>query len=635
MNSNIKYLYLFASSLFFGGLCSAVPAWSEQGPEIQYGHGFAQFGTLKYPPGFTHLEYVNPHAPKGGRIRIPVLGTWDSFNHFIYQGREAAGISFLSPDNLMYDRLLAVAADEPYGRYGQLAEGIAVAEDFSWIAFKLREGAHWHDGRPITAADVVFTFETYKQVGSPWIRTMLGDVERIEQIGPREVRYVMADQALPNPGIIGSIGVMPVLPKHYWERRDPAAVTLEPPLGSGPYRIKEFVVGRRVVYERVEDYWGRELPLNVGQHNFDIVEYDYFRDQQVMLEAHKGDLVDIRPQTARATAKEWYVDYDFPAARAGLFVTELVETTYPQGLWWPIFWNLRLERFQDIRVREALWLLYDFEWINHTLNYGFYERGTSLFHGSDMAPAGLPSEAELALLEPWRDELPERVFTKPYQPPRTSGQVLDRDLLERAIDLFAEAGWIVRAGRMVNRESGEQFKIDFVMISHGGARALLSYMDNLNRIGIATSVRVPELSNWQYRMQTGAFDGGHYFFPPYRSPGLALRNHYGSASADQPYSVNWGYVRNPVVDDLADQVIQAETREDFLAAVHAADRVLMWNFYFVPGSALPGEPMAYWDRFGQPQYDAPLERVSWLTTWWWDADRARRVDGGVRAAAGQ
>jgi microcin C transport system substrate-binding protein len=505
-----------------------------------------------------------------------------------------------------------------------------------WVAFLLRDGAYWHDGEPITVDDLIFSFEFYKSQSAAWVQTMIADVERIEQIGPREVRYVMAEGVTPNPSITVNIALLPVIPKHYWADRDLSQTTTVPPLGSGQYRIADWRIGRYVTYERAADYWGRDLPVMRGRFNFDTVKYDYFRDEQVILEAHRGHIVDIRTE---GNAKNWSIEYDFPAARAGLFKQELIPGTSPVGLsptvaapTSPIFWNMRRERFQDIRVREALWLLYDFEWINRVIHYGFYERGRSLFHGApEMEASGLPSEAERELLEPWREHLPPRVFTEPYQAPRNSAYGLDRNHLERAIALFAEAGWVIRNGRLMHAVTGERFRIQFVLVSHNQARALLPYLDQLQRIGIDATVRVPESSNWVYRMQTSAFDASKAGMPPYRTPGIAFRNHFGSASAELGFGVNWGYVRNPVIDELAEHVIGATDLEVFLAAVNAADRVLLWNFYFIPGPASRGTPLVYWDKFGRPEDIGPLERVPWLDTWWWDESKARRVHEGLQA----
>jgi microcin C transport system substrate-binding protein len=590
----------------------------------EYKHGFSLLWELKYPPDFEHFDYVDPDAPKGGTLRLPQMGTYDSFNSFIHVGRQAAGMSFLSPTNLFYDRLLEGAADEPVSAYGRLAESVKVAGDHSYVAFRLRDGAYWHDGEPITAADVIFSFETYKRHGAAWIQNMIRDIARVEQTGSREIRYVMREGMVSNPSIPQAIGVMPVIPKHYWEGRDPSGTTTVPPLGSGPYRIADHRIGRYVTYERVDDYWGRDLPVMKGRFNFDVIKYDYFRDEKVMLEAHRGNVVDIRTDN---NAKNWATEYDFPAARNGLFRQELFPTTSPVGLTAPVFWNLRVERFQDIRVREALWLLYDFEWINRVLHFGFYERGASLFHGApDMMQTGVPSEAELELLELYRDQLPDRLFTEPYRPPSNSGYGMNRDNIDRALELFAKAGWQVRDGRMEHVTTGERFSINFVLVSHTQGRALLPYLNVLNRIGIETSVRVPEVSNWQYRLRTGAFDASKAAMFPFRLPGLALRNHFGSQTADLSFGVNWGYVKNPVIDALTEHVIRADDKDTFIAAVRAVDRVILWHFYFIPGIASRGTPLVYWDKFGRPQHAGALERVPWLDTWWWEPDKAQRVE---------
>ena len=592
---------------------------------IEYDYGFSHLEPLKYPRDFTHFDHFNPDAPRGGTIRVPVLGTYDSFNSFISRGRQAAGMSFLSADSqLYYDRLLSTAADEPTGMYGRLAEGVKIADDFSWVAFKIREGAYWHDGKPITVDDVMFTFNTFKKDAQAWTRVMIANVDRVEQIGPREVRYVMREGVTPNPTIARNLGIMPVIPKHYWEGRDFTKPLTEPPLGSGPYKIVDFRLGRYVIYERIDNYWGEDLPVMRGRFNFQRVKYDYFRDEKVRLEAMRANLVDIMGDS---NPKNIHVEYEFPARREGLFKVEMVEMSRPVGLHWPVFWNLREERFQDIRVREALWLLYDFEFTNRVIFYDHFERGKSLFHGApEMAASGLPSKRELELLEPYRDQLPERVFTEAYEPPVNDGYGIKREYVEKAIRLFEEAGWVLDGGRLVDNETGEQFNIDFLLVSSALARSLLPYVDNLNRVGISTTVRVPEVSNWQYRMQSSAFDASRAHMYPYRIPGSALRNHFGSRSADLGYGVNWGYVKNPVVDMLAEEVIGATDAETFYAAMNAADRVLLWNFYFIPISAEPGEGLAYWDKFGRVESE-PLERIPWLDGWWFDEYKAARIEG--------
>jgi microcin C transport system substrate-binding protein len=592
----------------------------------EYAHGISFITGLKYGPDFQAFDYVNVDAPKGGAIRVAQGGTWDSFNGFIHKGRPAAGVTILpvrSP--ILYDSLLEASADEPMSRYGLLADGVKLADDFSWVEFRLREGTYWHDGEPITIDDVIFTFNAVKAEGSATLRTALAAVDRIEKIGDREVRFSMVEGATADPNVPMTVGRLPIAPEHYWRDRDFSATTLEPPLGSGPYRVVDFEVGKRVVYARVDDYWARDLPINRGRYNFERITYDYFRDGQVTFEARKAGLIDIGPETI---AKTWSTQYNFPAVKQGLFKAELIKEARPVGLWWAIFWNLRETRFSDIRVREALWLLYDHKFANRVMMYDYYDDGSSIFHGSDMAQRGLPSADELKLLEPHRGNIPERVFTTAFEGPSGSGHGHHRDKLERALALFAEAGWIPEDRRLVNQTTGEQFSIDFVLVAPSLVRAFLPYVDTLRRIGIDASIRAPEISNWLYRMRSGSFDAGAFAYAPTWTPGAALRYRFSSLAADTPFSLNWMHIKDPVVDDLIDEVVAARDERDFYAATRALDRVLLWNFYFIPGMARPGYRLVYWDKFGQPD-TSMLHRDIWQDVWWWDEEKARAVELGL------
>ena len=587
---------------------------------------------MKYPRGFQHFEYVDPTAPKGGMVRFPELGTFDSFNNMIDKGRVANGIAFVGITNLVYDRLLEQAIDESSSYYGRLAEGVWVADDIKQVAFKIREGAYWHDGKPITAEDVVFSFNAYLEDGSAGIRTALLELDRVEIVGEREVLFTAKSSSETNPTLPFTLGSFPILPKHYWQDRDWTKTTIEPPLGSGPYRLAEFELGRFVIYERVDDYWGADLPVNRGRYNFDRIKYDYFRDEAVMLEALKGDVLDIRHETV---SKTWATGYDFPAVRAGHFKKELVNLKRPWGMWWPTIWNLELAPFGDIRVREALWLLSDFRWFNRVLMHSFYDYGSSFFYNSAMAHSGLPSVDELKLLEPWRDRLPERVFTEEFTEPRSAGFGYNRGNIKEALTLFAEAGWVVRDGVMVNESTGRPLTIDFIFVSPMLLRGKMPYLGTLNRVGIQTTARSPEVSNWLFRMRNGLFEGGSLNYVPSNTPGLELRNRFSTRAADTELSENWAKIRNPVVDDLIQHVISARNATDFYAATRALDRVLLWNFYFIPGMAQPGFRLVYWDKFGQPENSPPVQRAVWLDTWWWDQQKADRVAKGMAELTGR
>lgn len=584
---------------------------------------------LKYPADFEHYDYVDPDAPKGGMLRLSAPGTFDTFNHFSGRGRAAAGIreTLVQHPPLLYDRLLERSADEPAARYGLLAEGLAWGDEYEWIAFRIRDGAYWHDGEPITIEDVIFTFETLKEHGSVSIRTNLQDVMRAEAIGPREVLFVNNPEGINNRNVLQHLGNMDILPKHYWEDRDPSRAKALPPLGSGPYRISDYRMGRYVTYERNPDYWGWDLPHMQGRFNFDYIKFDYFRDEAVRRQALKNDVFDLMIETV---AMAWTLEYDFDAYHEGLFKLWSQELSTPEGLWWPVFWNLREERFQDIRVREALWLLFDFRFINRVLMHGYYDHGRSFFQGSVLAQEGLPSEAELELLAPIRDNVPERVFTEEYEPPPGDGYGYNRDNVRRALELFAEAGWVPDNGRLIRQETGERFRIEFVVIAPSLVRTLMPYIDSLERVGIDVTARAPEQSNFLFRMRQRQFDAGMQGYSSGSLPDQRLRLQFSSIAAETEGSLNWAGVSDPAVDYLIEHILAADTEEELLAATRAFDRVMLWNFYFVPGMADTGLRHAYWDRFGRPE-TPPLNRRVYRDVWWYDEARAARV----RAAQGQ
>ena len=591
--------------------------------DVEYQHGISYLLPLKYPADFRHFEHANPDAPKGGVLRLPQMGTFDSYNVILEQGRMAAGFS--RNGGLVYDRLLEGANDEPVSGYGRLAEGVAVGPDASWIAFKLREGAYWHDGKPITVDDVIFSYDMFKEHGAVALRTVIDDLDRWFAFGEREICFVRDAEQEFNPQLPFAIGSYSILPKHYWEHRDISKTTVEVPLTSGPYRLTFADTGRILEYERVEDYWGRDLPVNTGRYNFDRIEYDYFKDEGVMLEAHKAHVFDVREE---GVSKNWATQYNFPAVKAGLFKRELRPLARVEGLWWPIFWNTEKPFLNDIRVREALWLLFDFAWTNRVLFYGFYNTGISFFQNSPMAHEGLPGPMELELLEPWRDQVPPRVFTEPFSQPPSDGFGLQRDQFAQALALFKEAGLEIIDGKMRNVATGEPFTLEFIGVSYYSIRQNLSLVDSLKRLGIDTVGRSPEVSQWLFRSRTGRFDGNSVRLGPGYMPGLQLRNWFGSAAADQEYGQNWGKIRSPVIDFLIDKAISATSADELYAATRALDRVLMWSFYFVPMGSQPGYRLVYWDKFGEVRSDK-VQGIPITEAWWWDAEKAKRVEEGI------
>ena len=605
-------------------MCVAIAASAVHAAEdgIEYEHGYAFLAEPAYPADFQHFAYVDPHAPKGGRMRIAAMGSWDNFNPMsIPGGQMVSGLNLDQPHlNLLHDSLMAKAADEPATIYGRLAEGIAVAPDGSWIAFKIRDYARWHDGKPVTIDDVLFTFETYTTEASPTVATPLEPVETIEVIGKNEILFHIREGMRGDPLLPIRIGLRPILAKHHWQDRDVTKTTVEAPIGSGPYRVKSFNVGRQIRYERDPDYWGADLPVMRGRFNFDELKWDYFRDDQVQTESLKGDVIDVHIENL---PRLWETGYDFPPFHAEVFKKEWLPVRKPWGLWWPIFWNLDQPRFQDVRVREALWLVADFVYLNWK-NYDFYGLAESFFHGSRLASSGLPSDLELAVLEPIRDLVPPRVFTQPYRPPPNGGGGWHRDNLIRASSLLDEAGWVVRDGQRVHEATGEPMHIRLVAVSPALASSFIPYMRNLKRLGITSSAKSPEISNWLFRMRSGDFDGGAIWFLPDFTPTQLVANNFTSATADLEYSNNWSNLRDPAIDHIVEAIQGAATYDEYVAAIRAFDRVMLWNFYFVPGMTKTRIGLAFWDRFGSPDAE-DLNREAHIDTWWWDEERAGRV----------
>ena len=605
----------------------AVPCALANGerPEIVYSHGFSYVVPMKYPPDFTHFEYVNPNAPKVGLIRANNRGVWDSFNDILDKGRAVLPYRRVDYRVLVYDRLLEQANDEFESYYGRLAEGIWIADDYRQFAFKLRDNAYWHDGKPVTAEDVIFTFLTMKEVGGAGVRSELYELDTVEKIGEHEVLFSVKPNTPGHLDLVAVVGRFSVLPKHYWETRDITKTTIEPPLGSGPYRIESYDLGRNIVMKLDPNYWGKDLPVNKGRYNFDRVRYDYFRDQTVMFEAFRGGTVDVHVEIE---AKNWMTSYNFPAVTDGYVKRNLFELSRG-GLWDPVLWNLTRSKFQDIRVREALWFLSDFRYTNRVLEFGFFDYATSYFHKTPMASSGLPSAKELELLEPWRGQIPDRIFTEEWLGNETSGYGVDRDNVRRSLELFKAAGWEIVDGVMTNVDTGEPFTIDFVFNSPYPPRQQSRFVGMLNMVGIETTGGAVEYSNWLYRLRNAVFDATTLNFRAPNMPGGWLRNWLGSAAARSNGSMNFGRVQNPAIDAMIEHVLAARTPEDFFAAIHALDRILLWNYYRIPGSGYPAHRLAHSDKFGSPGYDKPFRWAPWLDTWWWDQEKAEHVRRGI------
>ena len=586
------------------GLASMVVATVVMGAPM---HGIALHGQPKYGPDFQHFDYVNPNAPKGGEARFAAIGSFDTFNPFNIKGQAAAGVGQL------FESLLTSSADEPFSEYGLIAESVEAPEDRGSVTFNLRPQAKFHDGSPMTADDVLFSFETLKAKGSPFFRLYYTSVVKAEKLGERQVRFIFAPGENRELPLI--MGQMPVLSKRYWESRDFGATTLDVPVGSGPYRIERFEAGRFIVYRRDENYWGRDLPVNRGLYNIDRLRYDYYRDITVALEAFKAGAYDLRVENS---AKQWATGYDFPALEKGLVKKETFSRQMPSGMQGFVF-NLRRPLFQDSRVRQALAYAFDFEWSNRNLFYNQYTRTRSYFDNSELAARGLPSPEELALLEPLRKELPPGVFTTVYEPPMASDGEQLRANLQKALQLLQDAGWVFRGRKLVNAKTDEPFRFELLIDEPTWERIGLPFARNLERLGIEMSVRSVDSAQYENRLRNFDFDMMVNVWGQSLSPGNEQREFWSSAAADQPGSRNLVGLKNPAVDRLVDQVIAAPDRASLVTRVRALDRALQWNFLVIPHWHIPYDRIAFWDKFGYPAV-TPLQGVQ-LNAWWVDPTR--------------
>nr|VFJ93337.1 MAG: microcin C transport system substrate-binding protein [Candidatus Kentron sp. H]VFJ94629.1 MAG: microcin C transport system substrate-binding protein [Candidatus Kentron sp. H]VFK00847.1 MAG: microcin C transport system substrate-binding protein [Candidatus Kentron sp. H] len=572
----------------------------ERGPACR--HALALYGEPKYPAGFSHFDYVNPDAPKGGVIRLAAQGTYDSFHEFIPKGNTAEGLG------LLYDPLLVTSADEPFTEYGLIAQCIEIPQDRSWVIFTLRPEARWHDGRPITPDDVIWTFETQIRLGRPSFRFYYARVARVEKLDARRVKFTFKEKDNRELPLI--VGHMSVLPKHYWEDRDFTRTTLEPPLGSGPYRIAAFDPGRRVVFQGVPDYWAADLPVRRGQYNFRRIRYDYYRDATVIREAFKAGDIDYR---AENQAKAWALDYDVPAVRDGRILKKAVPHRRPTGMQGFVM-NTRRPVFAHRDVRRAIALAFDFQWTNRALFFGQYTRTESYFANSELAATGLPTGDELAVLAPYREQLPDEVLSVPYRAPVTDGSGWARGNLLRAAALLDEAGWVIRDMQRVRRETGEPLRFEILLVSKGFERVVLPFVRNLQRLGIEARARLVDSSQYINRLRSFDFDMFVGVWGQSDSPGNEQRNYWSSAAAESPAARNFAGVRDPVVDKIIESLVQAPDRASLTAHARALDRVLLHGYYVVPNWHLAADRILYWNKFSRPEPTAP-DGVS-LHRWW-------------------
>jgi microcin C transport system substrate-binding protein len=623
-------LRLSRRSLLRAGLiAAAAPATGQLGrftvpalaQEPEWRHGLSLFDAPREAPDFTHFGYVNPNAPKGGAVRIGVMGTFDNFNLAVgmVRGTLASSVIFI------YDTLLVSSLDEVSADYGLLAEGVSHPPDFSSVTYRLRPQARFHDGKPVTPEDVMFSMETF-QKNDPQLAAYYRHVVKMEKIGDRDVLFTFDSPGNRELPLI--VGQLTVLPKHWWEgtdasgnKRDVGATTLEVPLGSGAYRIKEFVAGRSIVLERVKDYWGKDLNVNIGRDNFDQLRMEYFRDDTVALEAFKADQLDWRTE---ASAKNWATAYDFPAVKDKRVLLEEFPTRNV-GVMQGIALNTRREKFKDARVRRALNYVYDFEEMNKQLFFGQYKRIASYFENTELACSGLPQGRELEILETVRAQVPPEVFTTAYSNPRGGSADLVRNNLREALRLMREGGYEIRDRKLINVKSGEPLSMEFLLDDPALERIVLFYKPALERLGVTVVVRTVDNAQYENRLRSWDFDAIMTVWPESLSPGNEQRDFWGSEAADRSGSRNYIGIKNPAVDALIQKVIFSTSRDDLVAATHALDRVLLWNHYVVPQFTYDKTRTARWDRFARPDPMPKYGRSAFPTIWWWDAEKAAKT----------
>ena len=584
-------------------------------------HGVSHFGDLKYPPGFKQFDYVNASAPKGGVARLTVLGTYDNFNMVVagVKGALFAGIG------LIHDTLLVPALDEVSSEYGLLAEAVSYPDDFSSATYRLRAQAKWHDGKPVTPDDVIFSFNAFKKY-SPQAAAEYRHVVKAEKTGDREITFTFDGPG--NPALPKIVGHLTILPKEWWagtdkdgNKRSIGKTTLEPPMSSGPYRIKEFSPGHSVVYERVKDYWGKNLNVNIGRDNFEELRFEYFRDSTVAIEAFKADSVDWRIENS---AKNWANAYDFPAVQEKRVVLEEFPINNI-GIMQAFAFNIRRDKFKDPRVRLAFNYAFDFEEMNKQIFFGQYKRIASYFQGTELAATGLPTGRELELLKTVHGKVPAQVFTTAYSNPVCGSPAKVRNNLRKAVHLFREAGYEVRNQQLVDKKTGDPLTIELLGNNPLFERVFLFYKPSLERLGITVSVRTVDEAQYVNRLRTWDFDIITYVWGESLLPGNEQRGYWGTRAADQPGSENVIGIKNPAVDAMIEKIIFAKNHEDLVAATKALDRILLWNYYVVPQWTYGKMRTARWGRFSHPNTMPKYGMAAFPALWWWDAAKAAKV----------
>ena len=585
-------------------------------------HGFALYGDLKYPAGFEHFDFVNPQAPKGGTLRLMGFGAYDSLNPYTLKGISPIntpgqfmfGFSELNETLLIGTGDYSPSADETQSAYGLLAQRIRYPANIAWVEFDLRENSFFHDGHAIDAQDVVFSYQTLLKKGHPRFQQMLLGVAKVAAIAPQTVRFTFKE-AEQRANILRA-GELPVLPEHFWQDKDFERSSEIPPLLSGPYDIADFKIGQQLTLKRRSEFWGKDLNVYRGRYNFDTVVIDYYRDQTVAFEAFKAGRFDLFYDY---TAKNWAMAYDFPAVKAGKVVKEEIQHKIPSPTQ-AFFFNTRREIFQDVRVRQALSLLFDFEWTNKSLFNDAYSRNLSYFPNSDFQASGLPSKAELALLAPFKAKLPEALFTQAFALPETRGDGNIRPQMKTASELLKAAGWQLEGNTLKHKDSGKAFEFEVLIRQAGIQRVILPFIKNLERLGIKATPRLIDTAQYKVRLDQFDFDMTTVSLSQGHAPSYEQRDYYHSSTSQIEGSQNYAGIRNEVVDHLIEQVLKATTKAQLVTAMQALDRVLLWSYYSIPNWHLNYHRLASWQRFERPEAQTPGDNLSpyklGVENWW-------------------
>lgn len=602
-----------------GGVIAALSGKAKSDEGIEH-HGMSAFGELKYPADFQHFDYVDPNAPKGGvfshvgstRAFNQNFLTFNSLNSFILKGDGAQGTE------LTFASLMSRAQDEPDALYGLAARSVRLSSDGLTYRFELRPGITFHDGSPMTARDVVFSLQTLKEKGHPIAQQLLRDFAGADALDDATVIVRFAKNRARDVPLF--VAGLPIFSAAYYAAHAFDESTLEPPLGGGPYKVGRFEPGRYIEYERVKNWWGADLPVSRGQNNFDLVRYEYYRDREVAFEGFTAKNYLFREEF---TSRTWATRYDFPAMRDGRVKREVIPDDTPSGAqgW---FFNTRREKFKDRRLREAFIYAFDFEWTNKTIMYGSYERTHSVFQNSDMMAVGKPAGDEAALLEPFRGQVPDEVFGDPFVPPVSDGSGQDRSLLRRASTLLQEAGYPIKGGKRISPQ-GEGIKAEFLIDEPSFQPHHASLIKNLGTLGIDANLRIVDPVQYRKRVDDFDFDLTIERFGFSTTPGDSLRSYFSSRAAAIKGSQNLAGIADPVIDELIERIIAADTRSGLVTACKALDRVIRSGRYWIPHWYKPSHWLAFWDVFGRPAKKPRFGRGI-PETWWYDQAKAAKLD---------